>query len=92
MNYKRIVGLVVLIIGIGLIAYALHSMKRIVDAKSEIGTYTKPFSKNPIGKAVEDTLMKKASEYDTEVRWLLIGGITLVAIGGIVIIIYRKKS
>lgn len=92
MNYKRIVGLVVLIIGIGLIAYALHSMKRISDAKSEIGTYTKPFAKNSIGKAVEDTLMKKASEYDTEVRWLLIGGITLVVVGGVVIIICRKKS
>lgn len=92
MNYKRISGLIILIIGIALIAYALHSMKRISETKSDIGTYTKPFSKTPIGKAVEDTLMTKASEYDTQVRWLLIGGITLVVVGGIIIIFSRKRS
>jgi len=91
MNYKRIIGIIVLIIGIGLIGYALHSMKEISDAKSDITTYTGPFSKNPIGKAVEDTLMEKASQYDVEVKWLLIGGITLVVVGGIAIIFGRKR-
>lgn len=92
MNYKRIIGIIVLIIGIVLIGYALHYMKEISEAKGEIGSYTKPFSKTPIGKAVQDTLMSKASEHDNQVRWLLIGGITFVVVGGIVIIFGRSSK
>lgn len=92
MSTKRIVGFVLLIVGIIAIIYAVHSMNRISSAKSEIQTLASPFSGSSGGRAVGGMLEGKASQYDSTVRMLFIGGIILVVVGGGVVLFSRKRK
>jgi drug/metabolite transporter (DMT)-like permease len=92
MSPKRITGIVVLIIGVVLIIFSIHSMNRISSAKSEIHSLTSPFSGNSTGKTIGGMMSNKAGQYDTTVMMLLIGGIVLVVVGGSVALFCRKKK
>jgi hypothetical protein len=91
MKKKKITGLIVLIVGIALIVFAVHSMNRIANAKEGISAITTPFSNEPAGKFVGDVLEGKASQYDVQVKLCLIGGIVLAVIGGGMLLFCRKK-
>jgi hypothetical protein len=90
MNVKRISGLVIALIGAILLVYALYSMHRISEAKNKVHHIGKQIPGNFFGKAVKGELHKKVSQYDKEVEWLLIGGITFLVVGGGIIFLYRK--
>jgi LPXTG-motif cell wall-anchored protein len=92
MSSKRITGIVVLIIGVVLIIFAVHSMNRISEAKGEIHSLTSPFSGNSVGKTIGGVMGNKAGQYDTTVMMLLIGGIILAVVGGGVVLFCRKKK
>jgi len=92
MSRRRIWGLVALILGVALIFYALHSMKRIADAKEDVGTFTKFLPHNAVGKYADKKLHDKVSQYDTPVRIMLIGGIILVIVGGGFFLFSKKKK
>ena len=91
MSPKRITGLVVLIIGIILIIFSIHSMNRISGAKSGIHSVTQTFSGNSTGKTVGDVLEGKAGQYDLPVMVILISGIVLTVVGGSVVLFSKKK-
>lgn len=91
MSSKKITGIVVLIIGVVLIIFSVHSMNRIARAKGEIHTLTSPFSGSSGGRAAGEILGGKASQYDTTVTVLLIGGIALAVVGGGLILFGKKK-
>jgi hypothetical protein len=90
MKIKQIVSLGVSLLGVILIIYALHSMSRISEAKSEVGSLSKRISDSNIGKMVGGEMKNKASQYDTEVTVLLIGGIALAVAGGYCAYHFRK--
>ena len=81
MNIKRIIGLIILIGGIALIIFAVHSMNRISSAKHDVNALTSPFSQNPVGNVVGGVMKGQASKYDKEVFWCLVGGIVLAVVG-----------
>lgn len=84
MKKKGVVGLVVVILGIALTFYSIYNMKRIAAAKGAISGLTSPFSGNPAGDFAAGELNKKASQYDTAVTLMLIGGVLMIIIGGVV--------
>jgi len=92
MNYKKIIGIIILVIGLALIGYGIHSKRRISAARKDIEKFTKPFSHNPFGKVIEKDIKGKAGQYDTQVMWLFISGAVLVIVGGVVIIFGRKRQ
>jgi hypothetical protein len=92
MKKRRIIGLVTGIIGVALAVYAIYGMKRISNAKGTINEATSPFSGNKGGDFAHDQLMHKASEYDTTVMVMLIGGIVLIIAGGVVTCSTCKKK
>lgn len=92
MSAKRITGLIVLIVGIILIIFSVHSMNRISNAKGGIHTLTDPFSGSSGGREAGSFLQGEASQYDTTVKVLLIGGIVLTVIGAGVTLFGKKKK
>lgn len=91
MKRKRIIGIVLFIIGVVLIIYSIHSMNRISAAKGEVNAFKSAFSGNSTGKALGNVMEGKASQYDTIVMVMLIGGIVLAVVGGGVVFMSRKK-
>jgi LPXTG-motif cell wall-anchored protein len=91
MKNKQIISLVVSLLGVILIIYALHSMGRISHAKSEVSSVSRRISGSTIGRMVGGEMQNRASQYDTEVRILLIGGIILAAAGGYFAYRFRKR-
>ena len=91
MNKKQISGLVLVVLGIALTIFAIHSMNRISDAKRDVKGFNSIISDVPMGGVVGNALEGKASEHDTEVLLCLIGGIVLI-LGGGAIFLYRKKQ
>lgn len=91
MSSKIFIGIIVILVGLGIIGYAIHSMQRIAKAKSDIDFFTSPFSDKPGGKEIHGALYGKASQYDLPVLILLIGGIAVTVAGGFIVYRYRKK-
>ncbi len=91
MRSKRKIGFVLMIIGIILIIYSVHSMNRISRAKGEVHGLTSPFSGSSAGRAAGGMMENEASKYDTTVMLLLISGIGLAVVGGGMALFYRKK-
>jgi hypothetical protein len=82
MHPKKIVSLVVTLIGVFLIVYALYSSHRISNAKHEVNTVSKNISDSSIGKMMSKEMSNRVSQYDNEVMWCLIAGIVLIVAGG----------
>lgn len=89
MKNKRKIGFIALVIGVGLIGYAVHSMQRIANAKGVVNALSAPFSDNPIGRVAGKEMERKASQYDLPVMILLIGGIAFTTVGALCI--FKKK-
>lgn len=92
MQKKRMIGLVILIIGIVLLAFGLYAKSRVANARSEVGHIThSPFGQNRATDAVGGVLEGKIGQYDQPVFWCLAGGIVLIVIGGGMMLFNRKK-
>jgi hypothetical protein len=83
-------GIIICLVGIAAIAYSLHAMQRIKEAKGDVSTI-KGFLPGESKRYVGGALDRKASQYDDEVRYLFIGGIIFTVAGAVIAIYYRKK-
>ena len=90
MKVQKIVSLVVLLVGIAAIVYALYAKGRIASAKGDVSTATGLMPKNAMGEMVGGVMNSKASQYDTTVQYLFIGGIVLAIVGGLGLIYCGK--
>ncbi len=91
MNTKRIIGIVILVLGLFLIAFSAYAKMRIEEAKKVVHETTSPFSSNPIGKMLGGAVEQKAAQYDRMVIVSLVGGILLSLAGGGMLYFFRKK-
>jgi predicted MFS family arabinose efflux permease len=96
MNTKRIIGIVILIIGIIAILFANHEKGRIAEAEGNVEKGTSLFSGHSagsqVGQAFGGAMEGKISSYNTPVMILMIGGIVLVVIGAGMAFFCRKKK
>lgn len=90
MNKRQWAGVIVACAGIAASAYAIHAMNEIKAVKKETNFLTRPTGKNPIGKMANSKIESKVSEYTMQARFLLIGGIALILIGGGAVYYLRK--
>lgn len=91
MNKKRIIGIVILIIGVIAVIYANHLKGRIANAEGNVQRGTSLFGGNPVGEAVGGAMEGKISSHKGPVMMLMIGGIILVVIGGGMALFCRAK-
>jgi predicted MFS family arabinose efflux permease len=97
MSTKRIIGIVVIIVGIIAICYANYQRHRIAEAQGNIkkgtGLFSGSSTGNQVGQAVGGVMEGKVSSYNTPVMLLMIGGIVLVVVGaGMVFFCCKKKK
>lgn len=81
MPRKRILFLAIAILGAVMMIYAISSMRRIAEAKGDVGSINRAISGSSVGRMVGGDLSNRASQYDTEVMVLLIAGIAFVIVG-----------
>jgi hypothetical protein len=93
MHKKRLIGLVIFIIGIVLLIFGLYAKSRVAGARSEVGHIThSPFGQNRVTNTVGDVMEGKIGQYDQPVFWCLTGGIVLAVIGGGMLICCRSQK
>jgi hypothetical protein len=81
MNVKKVVSIVVAVLGIVMVVYAIHSMRRISDAKGTVSSINSSIGGSSAGRMVGQKLSSEASQYDTKVRVLLIAGLVFTVAG-----------
>lgn len=91
-NYKHLVGLSLIVLGLVGIFMARHYVSQIEEAKSTVGFFTSPFADTPAGGVVKKGLMDQASQYDVQVLVLLYGGIALTIAGIVTLFYFWKKG
>jgi hypothetical protein len=95
MNTKRVIGIVVLIVGIIAILYANYQKGRIANAEGTIEKGMSLFSGHSAGsqagRSIGGAMEGKVGSYNTPVMLLMIGGIVLVIIGGGMALFCGKK-
>ena len=92
MNQKKGIGIILLIIGIVAFWFAVYEKGRVARAKSAISKGSELFSNNAFGGAIGETLESKASQYDTPLTLIEIGGIILAVVGGGMLLFCKGKK
>jgi predicted MFS family arabinose efflux permease len=95
-NTKRVIGIIILIIGIIAILVANYVRGRLAEAEGTVQKGTSLFSGssvgNQVGQTVGGAVEGKIASYNGPVMVLMIGGIILVVIGAGMALFCRKKS
>ncbi len=94
MSIKKIIAIVILVVGLIAIGYAVYNMKRLANARGTIQSVEKlagPYGQKPVGKMIGNAVDARLHKYDQQVMLLLIGGIVLAVVGGGILIIDRKR-
>lgn len=92
MNLKRIIGLVILVVGIIATAMGFHYKNQLESARSDVGMLSKPFSKNPFGEKAGNMMEAKIGQYDVPVAIMMYGGIVLIIVGGGILVCGKCKK
>ncbi|NGX45408.1 MAG: hypothetical protein K940chlam2_00560 [Chlamydiae bacterium] len=92
MNLKRILGLIILVIGVGLVIYGYYGKQDMAAARADIDSKTAIIPNNPIKGIVKGELQSRVDQYEGPVRMLFIGGAALIVIGGVLLIFGRSRK
>jgi uncharacterized membrane protein YiaA len=92
MKRKKIVGLVILVIGVVLFIFALSAKHKIANAKAGAGAVTGLLPKNAFGSYASGEIKEATGQYDTLVQVIFLGGIGLMIIGGVMTFFMRNKN
>lgn len=90
MSYKRIIGIVLVVIGLAMIVYGAYSMKSIEQAKCEVQEFVRPYAGNP-SKIHERKMVQNTHKYDPTIMYVLIGGVVITLVGSGLTIFSRKR-
>lgn len=89
MQSKKIVGLIILVIGAVFVIYSIHLMQKTHEAKQSISMVA---SNEPLSAIVDDALTKKIGENDRQQAYLLIGGMVVLISGGGIVLLFRSRT
>lgn len=90
MKIRKIVGIVVIVVGVVVFSLGLYARARIKEVKKSINTSSGILPDNAMTQAFNQSLDKKIGSYDTPILWAFIGGVALVLVG-VGTIVKRKK-
>ena len=88
---KKLTGIILLIAGVVLFLFANYEQGRVSRTKGMINTGSSMVSGNAAGRMAGEMMQGEASQYDTPLKLLKIGGIVLVILGAGVLFFGRKK-
>ena len=92
MNWKQIVGIVVIIGGIVLLGYGFYGRSEMAKARGDIDSATGLIPANPITGIVKKELHGKVDQYKVPVALCFIGGAVLIVGGGVLLVFCRNKK
>ena len=92
LQFKKIIGLVVLTVGAGIVISAIYSMQKTYESKQNASSVASPSASKPLEAIVGQMLHRKIGEYDLQQACLLIGGMFVLIGGGTVVLIFRDKN
>lgn len=90
-NYKLVISVIVLIIGLCAVGYAIHGMNEIKQARGDVDKLSGLFPKNIVSDSASKIAHNKIDSYVTPVWILFFGGIAFVVGGGCGIYRYKKR-
>ncbi len=102
MNIKRIIGLICIVVGIGLLFYAGYGKERMASARQEISDtkvdqglipdnpITDPIKEN-IEQGIKAKYYRKVDSYEPLIQLLTIGGWILIG-GGVILLIFGRNK
>jgi len=90
MKIKRITAYSAIILGIVLFVFAMYEKGRVSNAKANISSGTSMFSGNAVGNMVGGALQGQASQYDSTIKFMEMGGLVLILVGGGMLFFFRK--
>ena len=95
-NRKRIIGYILLIIGIILFIISVHNARKIAEANNLSTSISNAFEHNstwnPIIKFFGGKAQEDINYYGIVNLTIQIGGVVLTALGAVMIVVYRKKQ
>ncbi len=91
MKYKKVISILIIVIGLGFLGYALNAKHNIQNVKSDIETFSKPSYKNKFEKETKKCLEQK-NFYNKQVKILFFMRRILVLIVTNALIIFTKKK
>ena len=92
MKIKRITAYSAIILGFVLFIVAIYEKGRVSNAKANISSGTSMFSGNAVGNMVGGALQNEASQYDSTIKFMEMGGIVLMLVGGGMLFFFRKSK
>ena len=95
MNYKRILGILLILAGIGLYFYCQHGRERMISAHQQIDDAHSLIPSNPVTDPIEEgikqDLHRRVDKYKEPIRLCFVGSGILI-IGGFFFIIFGKSK
>lgn len=88
---KKIVGIVVIIIGLIIFLLGLYAKSRVNEARSNVQKSSGMFGDNPVNKQINNAIESKIGSYDSPVFWTIIGGVIIMVIGAGTVYSCRKR-
>lgn len=92
MNYKKIVSIIIFVVGVVLLSYGFYGKMRMDDAREDIDSSTGFIPDNPIKGAIVDGLHGRVDEYTVPVALCFIGGIVFMILGGAIFYACRHQK
>jgi sulfite exporter TauE/SafE len=89
MHLKKYLGFAVCVVGVVLISYGLYSRSQVSGIEKKAHELSQ--SKNSLAKSVGKKVESKTGRHNAKMRWSLIGGVILLAVGVGTIYYLRKK-
>jgi cbb3-type cytochrome oxidase subunit 3 len=95
-NYKFLIGIILLIIGITLFIFSVHATQQIAEANNLSQSISDAFEHNPSWNPLITFFGGEAQEkidyYSHRVFMVQIGAVVLTALGAVMIVLFRKKK
>ncbi len=96
MIYKRIVGIIAIIVGMILLYFGYDISRQMDEARGKISRGKSMLPRNPITNQIEKNVKRKyyqkVDSYQIYVTLCRVGGISFIVAGGVLILIsFRKK-
>ncbi len=81
MKVRKILSMVLVLVGVVLFGFAMYAKNRVMEVKKSIHSSSGLIPDNAVNKEIGKVLEKKISSYDMPILWGMIGGIVFVVIG-----------
>lgn len=91
MKNKKIIGMIVIIIGIIVFFAGMHYKGKVAEARQNVKSSSSFMPDNSVKKGVTGAIESKIASYDTPVMLMIVGGIALVIVGIGTLVCCRRK-